>query len=165
MDTDKKAPPVYQRSTKPLGVLEPFEVALPGGTAIFTGRNVSLAEFHGLDDFLIGEKLEGADTTGQKRLAGRILKLEQVITRIENIDPADLEATGGEVGQILRLRGNEDMAWIGWDRYVDALAGSRSKSSPVVDGGRDGEGGAPEGEGCEAAASVSDLRGAAATAD
>lgn len=146
--------PMYVRQTKPLGSVE-FDVAVAGGVAHFTARNVLFREFNGLEDYVAGEVKEGRDPSGRSRLARRVLKLEQVVTAITNIDPADVEATGGDIGALLRLPGNDDLVWLAWDAYVEALVGARSKSGDVATGGRDREGEPAAGQDGAATAQVS----------
>lgn len=141
------------------------EVQTAYGTATFEFRNVTIAGYRGLDDAIAGELPEGLDPTGRKYLSERILKLERVTARIADIDDDDLRDTGGDVKKILRLPGNEDLAWLAFDVFAAEIFGRHSKSGNVSPRGGDADGGTEAPEGRQPDAPMRSLRGEAAAAD
>lgn len=137
-DNTKAKRPYRRERNRPK--LVTFPVHTKDGDATVTAHNYTIAQFRGLDDQLIGEISEDADPTGGKYLRERILKLELAVVKIEDVDPDDLEATKGDVGKLLRLEGNEDLAWLTYEELMKTLFGRHSKSSDVGAGTSDGTG-------------------------
>lgn len=133
---------MYKPSKKKLPPIEfEFDVLSDEGTLEHikaTGRHLFGYQFAALDDLTIGVVKDEADPTG-KLLAERYgLKLGNVLTACDGVDPEALN--GGDWAAFCTMAGNEEFAFRGWTAYCVAL-GSAYTKSPTTNGDADSDGG------------------------
>jgi hypothetical protein len=154
-DTTKKRPK-YTRRTAALDLPDIEKtLELPEGDVDYAARQLSYAEFAGLDAYLIGEIKPEADATGANLLLERVIKCSKVLRWLETGD-GRFEGDKAIRAELARAE-NGDMAWVLWEHVVGELRDARSKSRHADSGDSPGEGGGEDQAGSRAAALVSGL--------
>jgi hypothetical protein len=154
-DTTKKRPK-YTRRTAALDLPDIEKtLELPEGDVDYAAKQISYAEWAGLDAYLIGEVKPEADPTGANLLLERIIKASKVVRWFETGD-GRFEGEKAIRAELSRPE-NRDMAWMLWEHVVGEMRDARSKSRHADSGDAPGEGGSADTEGSRAAALVSGL--------
>jgi hypothetical protein len=156
MEPEKKKRPKYKRDVAAV-TLPDIEktLELPEGDVDYAARQLSYAEFAGLDAYLIGEIKPEADATGANLLLERVIKCSKVLRWLETGD-GRFEGDKAIRAELSRVE-NGDMAWVLWEHVVGELRDARSKSRHADSGDASGESGSADTEGSRAAALVSGL--------
>ena len=156
MSDSTKKRPKYKRQAAAVELPDIEKtLELPEGDVDYSARQLSYAEFAGLDAYLIGEVKPEADPTGANLLLERIIKASKVVRWFETGD-GRFEGEKAIRAELARPE-NGDMAWILWEHVVGELRDARSKSRHADSGDAPGESGSADSEGSRAAALVSGL--------
>jgi hypothetical protein len=114
-----------------------FDVETLDGTVAMTARHLLYHELAGLNHQLIGQLTDKPDPSGRFQLKERRLKLAKVLVSADTGEPdPDVPASGADEKawtRFLRLDGNENLTWLGWGKYLEALEGATPKSGTEDD--------------------------------